>query len=165
MWHSLWPQFLGELATTSITLIASWHIQEIIVLFSVCCLVDRVVSPQISSYLFPGRFASMNLHTKTQWNIRVVALLQSFFISVLTLWVLITDEERASMASTRERLLSYSKNVGMINGYSMGYYLWDLAAMIQNPGSFSVGMLLHSVCAFALLSVCTVSVHFRSQPS
>ena len=51
--------------------------------------------------------------------------------------------------------------MGMISGYSMGYYLWELATMMQNTRSFSAGMLLHSVCALVLLSVCYVCVKYH----
>ncbi|XTI94683.1 nonribosomal peptide synthetase [Cenococcum geophilum] len=71
----------------------------------------------------------------------------------MALWVVVNDKELANMTGVRERLWGYSKNVGMISGYSMGYYLWELATMMQNTRFFSAGMLLHSVCALVLLIV------------
>ncbi|KFY76366.1 hypothetical protein V499_03977 [Pseudogymnoascus sp. VKM F-103] len=48
------------------------------------------------------------------------------------------------MTDAQERLWGYSKKAGMLTGYSMGYYLWDLITMMKNTRSFGTGMLLHS---------------------
>ena len=139
----------------------SWHIQEISFIFAACCLINWALSPRISSYFFPSRYTSIHSNIKTQWDIRVVSLLQSTFIGVMALWVVVNDKELANITGVRERLWGYSKNVGMISGYSIGYYLWELAAMMQNTRSFSADMLLHSVCALVLLSVCYVCIKYH----
>ena len=152
----------GKRAATYTSLFdPSWHIQEISFMFAACCLMNWALSPRISSYFFPSRRASIHSNTKTQWDIRVVSLLQSTLIGVMALWVVVNDKELANMTGVHERLWGYSKNVGIISGYSMGYYLWELATMMQNTRSFSAGMLLHSVCALIILSVCHVCAKYH----
>ncbi|OBT91629.1 Nonribosomal Peptide Synthase (NRPS) [Pseudogymnoascus verrucosus] len=62
----------------------------------------------------------------------------------MALWVVLNDQERSNMTDAQERLWGYSKKAGMLTGYSMGYYLWDLITMMKNTRSFGTGMLLHS---------------------
>jgi hypothetical protein len=126
-------------------------------MFATCCLLKAVIPP-ISSYLFPKQRASLPEYTQRQWDMRIVSVLYSTFICIIALGIIANDPERTSMTNFHGRLWGYSKSIGAIGGYSLGYYLWELFLELQNIRSASRDTLLHSIPTLVLLSLCYVRV-------
>lgn len=128
------------------------HIHEIILAFTFYHLVNSVGAPWISTKLFPTIYPTFNARTKTNWDVRVVSLVQSSFINALTLWVMWKDEERNSM-DWSERIWGYTGAGGMIQGFAAGYFLWDLCVSIVNVSVFGWGLLAHAIAALIVFSL------------
>ncbi|KAF7512884.1 hypothetical protein GJ744_011987 [Endocarpon pusillum] len=127
------------------------HVHELIASFLFYQFVQTVISPLVSSYLFPSVYPQLNRRTKINWDVHVVSLVQSCSINAAALWVMYVDEERMDM-SAMERVYGYTGGCGMIQGLAAGYFLWDLVVTSRNVGIFGWGMWAHGVCALCVFS-------------
>ncbi|KAL9117596.1 MAG: hypothetical protein Q9187_005869, partial [Circinaria calcarea] len=135
------------------------HIHEVVLAFAFYHLVNSVGAPWISTKLFPTIYPTFNARTKTNWDVRVVSLVQSSFINALTLWVMWKDEERNSM-DWSERIWGYTGAGGMIQGFAAGYFLWDLCVSLMNISIFGWGLLAHAIAALIVFSLGFLSSPF-----
>jgi hypothetical protein len=134
-------------------------IRKAVFMFATCYLLKAVIPP-ISRYLFPKRRASLPEYTQRQWDMRIVSALYSTFICIIALGIIANDPERTHMTNFHRRLWGYSKSIGAIGDYSLGYYLWELFLELQNIRSASRDTLLHSMLTLVLLSLCYVRVQY-----
>ncbi|KAI1350174.1 TLC domain-containing protein [Xylaria sp. FL0043] len=127
------------------------HVHEIVIIAAFYEFVRSVVSPVLSSRLFPAQYGALSKSKKLNWDVHVVSLVQSTTINALALWVMYADEERRQM-DWQERLWGYTGGSAMIQGLAAGYFLWDLFVTAANVNIFGLGMLAHAVSALLVYS-------------
>lgn len=132
------------------------HMHEILPAFSFYQFVNLVLAPRISSHLFPKTYPNLPPSTKLNWNVRVVSTVQSCLISGATLWLIWADNDRRQM-DWRQRVWGYSGATGMIQGFSAGYFLWDLYVCARDFESYGVGLAAHAISALAVTMLGFVS--------
>ncbi|KAI8629296.1 TLC domain-containing protein [Xylariaceae sp. FL1651] len=127
------------------------HIHEILLIAAFYQFVFSVVSPLLSSYLFPAQYAALSGSKRLNWNVHVVSFVQSTTINILALWVMYADQERKQM-DWQERLWGYTGAAAMIQALAAGYFLWDLFVTAANVNIFGLGMLAHAISALLVYS-------------
>ncbi|KAI9893010.1 MAG: hypothetical protein M1814_000894 [Vezdaea aestivalis] len=125
------------------------HIHEIFAAFVFYYCTNTLLSPRLSSYLFPKIYPSLPDRTRRNWDAHIVSLVQSTFVNVLALWVMWVDQERAEM-NWQQRLWGYTGASGMVQAFAGGYFLWDLMVCIQHFDIFGWGLLAHAICALSV---------------
>ena len=126
-----------------------YHTHEILPSFAIYTFLNVVISPRVSTYLFPKTYPSLSKKTKINWNVHFVSLIQSCFINSLALAVIYLDKARWSMGP-RERVWGYTGATGMVQGFSAGYFLWDLAMSAKNMDVLGPGSFMHAASALAV---------------
>lgn len=119
------------------------HIHELLLALTTYYLLFLYLSPLLSRRLFPRTYPSLTARQLISWNVHVVSMVQSLFINALALWVIVRDEERWAMG-WRERVWGYTGAMGMVQGFSAGYFWWDLAVCMRDVEVQGVGVLVHA---------------------
>ncbi|KAI1814632.1 TLC domain-containing protein [Poronia punctata] len=127
------------------------HIHEVLITAAFYEFIRSVVSPALSSRIFPRQYAALSKTKKMNWDVHVVSFVQSTSINILALWVMFNDEERRQM-DWQERLWGYSGGSAMIQALAAGYFVWDLLITATNVNVFGLGMLAHAVSALTVYS-------------
>ena len=138
------------------------HAHEILFAFCTYQFVKSVVAPRVSGHLFPGIYAKLSKRAKINWDVHFVSMVQACVINITAIWIMYMDGERRNM-DWKERVWGYSGATGMVQGFSAGYFLWDLVASAKNIDVHGPGALAHAVCALAVSSLGFVSL-YRSKP-
>lgn len=136
------------------------HIHELLSATLFYTFIFRIVSPTVSSLLFPKTYPNLNRRTKLNWDVHVVSFVQSTIISILSLWIMFYDETRKEM-NWLERIHGYSPAIGLTAAFGCGYFLWDFCVTAWHLNIFGVGMLAHAASALTVFSLGFVS--FLSQ--
>lgn len=139
------------------------HIHELLFAFTFYQFVHFVLSPWLSPKLFPRSYRNFNRRTKINWDTHVVSFIQSTVINVMSLWVMWSDKERASM-NAGERIYGYTGTSGLLGALAAGYFLYDLIISSIYINVFGIGMLLHAISAVWVFSFGFVSFHFLGKP-
>jgi hypothetical protein len=134
------------------------HAHEVLVGWATYQALDLFISPTISRALFPKRYASLDARTILNWNMRVTAFIQAVFVSGLALWVKFNDTDVASW-TWEGRLWSYSPGIGMVQGFAVGYFLWDLTVCLLHYRLLGPETLAHATSALLLILLGFVSLH------
>lgn len=134
-----------------------YHIHEVLGAFALYQFVQSVISPAISSWLFPKIYPNFSRRTKLSWDVHVVSLVQSTLINTVALWVMFVDEERNTM-NAGERVYGYSGACALVQALATGYFLWDLIVSTLHIKTFGVGMWFHAVSALWVFSLGFVSI-------
>lgn len=124
-----------------------YHAHEILPAFCFYEFINAVVSPRVSTYLFPRTYPNLSSKTKVNWNVHFVSMVQSCLINSLALWVMYKDKERWKMGAL-ERVWGYTGAQGMVQGFAAGYFLWDIMASVKDVDVHGWGALAHAVAAF-----------------
>lgn len=132
------------------------HIHQGILALAFYQTVQSVVSPAVSRRLFPKIYPNLPPRTKLNWDIHVVSLLQSIFISTLAWWVIAVDDERWAMKNG-ERVFGYSGACGLVAAMAAGYFSWDFIVSTIHIRVFGIGMFLHACSAICVYSLGNVS--------
>ncbi|KAK9417165.1 putative TLC domain-containing protein [Seiridium unicorne] len=127
------------------------HIHEILIIAAFYEFCHVVVSPLVSTWLFPTQYKSLSRSKRLNWDVHVVSLIQSTTINALALWVMFTDEERWGM-DAQERVFGYTGAIAMIQALATGYFLWDFIITVSNMHIFGLGMLAHAISALLVYS-------------
>ncbi|KKZ62565.1 hypothetical protein EMCG_02972 [[Emmonsia] crescens] len=128
------------------------HIHEIIFFFVLYQFAQSVVSPRLSTALFPKFYPHFNRRTKLNWDVHVVSLVQSSLINTVALWVMYVDKDRQAM-TLFERVWGYSGTCGLIQGMAVGYFIWDLIISTRHIRVFGIGVWFHAVSALWVFSL------------
>lgn len=136
------------------------HIHEVIGAFFFYQFLHSVISPWISTKLFPKIYPQFSARTKLNWDVHVVSLVQSTLINIAALWVIFVDEERKTMSSG-ERIYGYTGACGLIQALATGYFLWDLIVSTIHIKMFGIGLWFHAVSALCVFSFGYVSKPFH----
>ena len=139
------------------------HIHEVVGATIFYTFVHTVVSPVLSTKLFPQFYPRNNRAKKANWDAHVVSLIQSVLINGLALWTIFADEERKNM-DHEQRVWGYTGASGMVQALACGYFIWDLGITLLNLDIFGLGLLAHAVSALTVYSFGFVRSS-RSPPS
>ena len=135
-----------------------YHIHELLFAFVLYQTTQSIVSPVLSTMIFPDVYPKLSRRTRINWDVHVVSLLQSCLINTLALWVMFTDEERYDMQrSPIERVYGYTGACGLIQALATGYFMWDLVVSARNYSVFGPGILAHATTALSVFSLGFVS--------
>lgn len=126
-----------------------FHTHEILPSFAIYTFIDTIIAPRVSTHLFPETYPKLSKKTKINWNVHVVSLIQSCFINTLALGVIYLDRERWSMGP-KERVWGYTGATGMVQGFSAGYFLWDVVMSAKHMDVLGPGSLMHAASALAV---------------
>ncbi|KAI5845770.1 TLC domain-containing protein [Morchella snyderi] len=135
------------------------HIHYILLAFCTYHSIFLFVSPFFSRLLLPNIYPNFSRRTKINWDVRVVSFVQSTFISILALWVIFNDEERAAWREQGNtdamlgRVFGETPMCGAVTGYAAGYFLWDLFMSGYYLSIFGPGFLAHAASAVAVYSL------------
>ena len=133
------------------------HIHEVILAFIVYQVFFAYICPYLSTRFLPSHYLPLPREGKLRWNMKCVSFLQSTFISSLSLWVMYHDIERAAM-NLEERIWGYTGAAGMVQGFAVGYFVWDTYIMILHTDVFGIAMLVHGVACTVTFSLGFVSM-------
>jgi len=128
------------------------HAHEIIGAFCFYTIMNILISPALSTLLFPDIYPRLPPRTKINWDIHVVSMVQSFFINSLALWVMWTDTERKDM-DWEERIWGYTGAGGMVQALAAGYFLWDLLSCAYHINVQGWGALVHAISAVIVIGL------------
>lgn len=134
-----------------------FHAHEILPSFGLYTFLDNFVAPRVSAKTFPQTYSTLSEKTKRNWDVHVVSLLQSCFINTTALLVIWLDKKRWKMGP-RERVWGYTGATGMVQGFSAGYFLWDLVISATNLDVHGTGALAHAASALAVSLLGFVSI-------
>lgn len=141
------------------------HAHEIISAFLVYSTTFLYISPAFSEWLLPRIYPQLPRRTKVNWNIRVVSLIQSTFISALALFVIVRDDGRQK-TDWEDRLWGYSTPGGTVQAFAAGYFIWDVMVSAVHMEILGIGSLLHAICALLITSLGFVRLpHQGNMPS
>lgn len=148
------PQWLQEYAEPLAKYLPSFplHAHEVLFFFTFYQVVQSVISPKLSAWLFPNIYPHFPRRTKLNWDVHVVSLVQSVVICAAALWVMFADGERKSMTAG-ERVYGYSGACGLIQAMATGYFLYDLIVSTVNIEIFGIGLWFHAVSALWVFSL------------
>ena len=125
------------------------HTHEILPAFTLYTFLDLALIPRVSSALFPKIYNGLPERTKINWNARAVSMMQSCFIGSAALWVIFRDRERKSFGA-KERVWGYTGAGGMVQGFSAGYFLWDIVTSALRVDIHGIGALAHAASALSV---------------
>ena len=129
------------------------HIHEVLIAFITYHAIF-LISPRFSAYLLPRHYPSLNPRTRLNWDVHVVSLVQSTFISVLAFYAIFMDKERAEV---EDRVFGYTGLGGAIQAFALGYFLWDLMMSALYFDIFGIGFLFHALSAVVVYALGFVS--------
>jgi len=128
------------------------HVHEVVFGWTCYHLIYMIVSPVVSTWLFPAVYPHLPARTSINWNVHVTSFIQSSFITVFALFVIWSDEERKEMDWVG-RMWGYTGAGGVVQGFAAGYFLWDLIASIMHLNVLGWGSLAHAVSALIVTSL------------
>nr|POF17512.1 putative tlc domain-containing protein c17a2.02c [Quercus suber] len=132
------------------------HFHEVIFAFILYTTIFLVVAPFLSKLVIPQRYSKFNHRTRVSWDVHVVSFTQSVIICVLSLYIILNDEDRRSWRSTddwRDRIWAYSGLSGLCQSFALGYFLWDLWMCTYYVRIFGKGMLAHAISAVSVFAL------------
>jgi hypothetical protein len=129
-----------------------YHIHEVLFALIFYQTIESLVSPVLSTYIFPSIYPKLSFRTRINWDVHVVSLVQSCFINALALWVMVTDQERNNM-NELERIYGYTGALGLVQGLAEGYFLWDVVVSTRYYKIFGPGIWAHAVAASFVFSL------------
>lgn len=133
------------------------HIHEVVFFTLFYTFIHLVVSPVLSTWLFPAYYPKDSRAKKVNWDAHVVSLVQSVLINVVALWVMAVDEERKHM-DWQQRVWGYTGASGLVQSMAAGYFIWDLVTTLLYVDVFGLGLLAHAFSALVVYSFGFVSV-------
>lgn len=135
------------------------HAHEVIAAALLYTFIHLVISPWLSNK-YAAAYYPTDKGKRASWDSHVVSLFQSTLISIVALYVMFTDKERASM-DWQARIWGYTGASGLVQSLVAGYFVWDFAITIANLKVFGLGLLAHAVSALSVYSLGYVSARMR----
>lgn len=127
------------------------HVHEVLGAALLYTFIHTVVSPVLSTKLFPQFYPRHDRARRVNWDTHVVSLFQSVLINGLALWTMSADKVRKDM-DFEQRVWGYTGASGMIQALAAGYFVWDLVVTLKHLNVFGVGLLAHAISALAVYS-------------
>lgn len=132
------------------------HAHEVLFSIGFYTFIGSVVSPMLSSRVFPRIYPRFSAGGKINWDIHVVSIVQSSLISALGLYVLFCDDERASWTPDENwhlRIWGYSGMTGLLQSMALGYFIWDLYMCVRYVNLSGVGMVIHALASSSMFTL------------
>lgn len=126
------------------------HVHQAVAVFLIYECIFTLLSPIISTSLFPNSYGRFPRRTRVNWDARVVSTVQATFVSFMALRVILGDDEGRSSMSRDDRLWGYSPASGRVQAFAAGYFLWDVLLCIRHLDVQGVSALLHGVAALII---------------
>lgn len=139
------------------------HAHEVIAAALLYTFVHLVISPWLSNK-YAAAYYPTDKGKRASWDSHVVSLFQSTLICIVALYVMWTDNERASM-DWQGRIWGYTGASGLVQSLAAGYFIWDFCITISNLKVFGFGLLAHAVSALSVYSLGYVSAILRFSPT
>jgi len=127
------------------------HVHEVLGAALFYTFIHLVVSPILSTWLFPNYYPRHSRGKKANWDAHIVSLVQSTLINTLALWVMWVDDERRQM-DWQQRLWAYDGASAFIQALAAGYFVWDLITTLLFIDVFGLGLLAHAASALTVYS-------------
>lgn len=128
------------------------HADQVVATAGLYQLLFQFAAPVLSRWLAPKTYPNLPAKTRIDWDFRIVSFFQSIFISAAALKVIFTDPTRANTGPL-DRLWDYSSQVGTVQAYAAGYFLWDIYVSIRHLSSAGPSGAIHAVCAFLVTMI------------
>lgn len=132
------------------------HIHEVLLGWACYHFMDKNLAPMISKAIFPNTYNRLDARGKINWDMRIVSFIQSVLIGAVALYVKLYDQDVASL-DWKGRIWSYNGNIGMVQGFAAGYFLWDLSVCIIHYRLLGPETLAHAISALVLITLAFVS--------
>ena len=138
------------------------HIHHVLAAFLLYEGIFQAAAPLLSTYvLFPRAYARLDRRGRINWNVHVVSMVQALLINALALSVMFGDPERLKAhGDWRERLWGYTPRTGLVQGFTAGYFLWDLVVSVEHLDILGPSSLVHAVAALGVTMLGFVSGFF-----
>jgi len=128
------------------------HLHEVLIAASIYQFTMSFVSPFVSNLIVPQQYAKLSRRTRMNWDIHFVALIQSILICGLSYYTLYHENERPKM-EWQERVYGYTGGLGLVQAFTVGYFVWDLYICVRWYSMFGFGMLAHAISALTVYSL------------
>lgn len=135
-----------------------FHANEAVTAFLIYSTTYLFASPALSKWLFPGTYPQLSKRTKINWDVRVVSLVQSTFISAFALFVIGYDDGRQSIG-WKDRLWGYLSLGGTVQACAAGYFVWDVVVSATSIEVLGASSLIHAIFALLITSIGFVSLY------
>lgn len=126
-----------------------FHIHEVFFSFAFYTIVQRDLSPWLSSRLFPNHYPKLPLRTKINWDIHFTSFVQSIVICTAVITVMCVDAHRIGN-TWEDRIWGYTGAGGLVQGMATGYFAWDLMVCTANVNVLGPLDLIHGLAASAV---------------
>lgn len=134
------------------------HIHEVLAAWIFYTVLSYIVSPILSTALFPQIYRGFSRRTQVSWHVHAVSFFQAILICVLAIYVLRYDYELAGGSTDwRGRLFGYSGAAGLVQAMAAGYFLWDVWVSTVDFRIHGPGSLAHAISALVVTTIGFVS--------
>jgi len=128
------------------------HVHEVLGAALFYTFIHLVVSPILSTWLFPSYYPRHSRAKRVNWDAHVVSLVQSTLINGLALWVMWESRDERSSVDWQQRVWAYDGASGFVQAMAAGYFVWDLITTLSYLDIFGLGLLAHATSALAVYS-------------
>ena len=135
------------------------HLHELLFACLLYTFVGAVLSPRLSTWLFPRTYPALSARTRLNWDVHMVSLVQSVLITALSAWAMAADSEASGM-DWIGRVYGYTGMLGMVQALAAGYFFWDLLVSLCRVDVFGWGFVLHAFSALFVFGFGFVSLQF-----
>ena len=139
------------------------HIHEVFLSYVFYNVLNAVVSPRFSSYLFPRTYEKFSTSARMQWDMHVTSLVNSTLVSVAAIYVIYVDQDRFSQ-TWEERIWGYTGLCGMVQALGAGYFVWDAQVCTLKTKMLGITELVHAIVALSIAMLGFVHSERRSSP-
>src|SRR4051794_4597083 len=125
------------------------HIHEVLGAAGFYTFIHLVISPIVSTWLFPSYYPRNSRPKKVNWDAHVVSIVQSTFINILALYVMFNDDKRGEM-DWQQRIWAYDGACSLVQSMAAGYFVWDFVTTLCFLDVFGLGLLAHAASALTV---------------
>jgi hypothetical protein len=120
------------------------HADQILITAIVYLGIKNLISPPVSSYLFPGSYPKFSRKSKVLWDVGAIQMIKAPLNCVLSLAVLM---QTAHEPDINERVWSYSQPGASVQAIATGFYLFEILVSFQYFDVVGWPWLLHGIAS------------------
>lgn len=125
------------------------HVHEVFLSCVFYNILNVVVSPCFSSYLFPRTYGNFSPSARMQWDMHVTSLVNSTLVSIAAIYVIYADQDRVNQ-TWEERMWGYTGLGGMVQAMGAGYFVWDVQVCALKTKMLGITELVHAIVALSI---------------
>ena len=125
------------------------HIHQVLLSYVFYNIVNAVLSPRFSSYLFPRTYGTFSPSARMRWDMHVTSLVNSTLVSVAAIYVIYADQDRLYQ-TWEERMWGYTGLGGMVQAMGAGYFVWDVQVCALKTKILGTMELVHAIVALTI---------------